>query len=287
MDTNLINRDVFGSQEIAYECLADYERTENFYNAINGLVKNESRVIELGTGTGILALFAAKAGAKKVDAFEISIPMAEIARKNVADNSLQDIITIKTKDVTTMDIDEGRYDIFIAEMISVGLIEEQLVPAFNNVLRQGLLKDTAIAIPRVQDTFVELINSDFNHFGVKMNTIQIEQTWQNSKLQQTLSRPKLISHVDFNEAIKSGNEIESTVDRVVEFEVVKTGTVNAIRLTSDSILSDKIVSGWTQCMNSPAIIPINNVQLTQGQIFKLRISYEMGGEMKSVNIEQV
>lgn len=284
--SSIVTRDVFGSQEIAYECLADYERTENFYNAINELVKDDSKVIELGTGTGILALFAAKAGAKKVDAFEISFPMAEIARKNVADNNLQEVVTIKTEDVTSMQLGENVYDVFIAEMISVGLIEEQLVPAFNNVLNQDMLKTTAKSIPCRQDTFVELVNTDFEHFGVKMNTIQIEQTWQESKLQSKISDPILVSSVNFNEAIMSKKPIDPIVDKELEFIANKDGVVNAIRLTSDSILSDNITSGWTQCMNSPAIIPINDVQLREGQTLKLRISYEMGGEMSSLSIEK-
>lgn len=281
-----VDRDVFGSQEIAYECLADYERTENFLNAINEVVSKDSTVIELGTGTGILSIFAAKSGAKIVNAYEISVPMAKIAKKNVTDNELQDIIKIITDDVTKMRLNKTVYDVFIAEMISVGLIEEQLVPAFNNVLKQGLLKETALAIPCRQDTFVELVDAEFEHFGVKMKTIQIEQTWQESKLRNKASRPVLISSVDFNNAIRNNKAIESKVKKDIEFESLIDGTVNAIRITSDSILTDNIVSGWTQCMNSPAIIPIDSVQLVKGQKVKFNIRYEMGGEMSSLIIEK-
>lgn len=283
-----VERDIFGSQEIAYECLADEDRTRNFLDAINQVVAKGDHVLELGTGTGVLSLFAAKAGANPVHAFEIVKPMAEIARQNILSNNLEDIVTVYDGDVTATQIDHNEYyDLLIAEMISVGLIEEQLVPAFNNILKQGILKKTAHAMPCANRTYVELVDTSYEHFGVLLKTIQIEQTWQKSKIKEILTRRELISHVDFNTAIKEREPIDPHVEQEVDFVATKTGTVNGLRLTSDSILSDKVVSGWTQCMNSPAIIPIDEFDVSEGERVAMRIAYTMGEEMKSLFIERL
>jgi predicted RNA methylase len=284
----IVERDIFGSQEIAYECLADLDRTDAFKKAIEEVVHKEEVVLELGTGTGILSLFAAGSGAGHVDAYEVSRPMAAIARQNIKVNKLDTIISVHEADVSTDKIKtDEKYDLLIAEMITVGLIEEQLVPAFNNVLSQNVMKPTAKAIPCANETWCELVETDFNHFGYWLKTVQIEQTWQESKLKSRLTKPHLISHVDFNAALASGVAIDPSVDEVVEFIATQNGTVNALRLTSNSILSDQIDSGWTQCMNSPAIIPIDPIEVTAGQLIKMKISYEMGGEMASFRAKRL
>ena len=280
-----IDRDIFGSQEIAYECLADTERTQAFAEAIDGVVKSGSRVLELGTGTGILALFAARAGATRVDTYEVSKPMAAIARRNIAENDYDDKIFVHEADVTVGSINtDGAYDLLIAEMVTVGLIEEQLVPAFNNILAQGILKPDAQMVPCAQDTWCELVETDFDHFGFELKTIQIEQTWQKSKLKHIISDTMNISHVDFNDAIKNNQPIDPNVDQNLVFTAKQSGTVNAIRFTSNSILSSMVDSGWTQCMNSPAIIPIPEQTVVKGQTINLHLSYQMGGEMSSLRI---
>lgn len=283
-----LDRNVFGSQEIAYECLADVDRTRNFMQAIDEVVKKDSAVIEMGTGTGILSLFAARAGGYPVHAYEIEKPMAEIARQNIRENNYDHIIEVYDADVTKVSLKKKTfYDVLIAEMISVGLIEEQLIPAFNNILHQGILKDTAVAMPSANQTFVELVNTDFDHFGINLKTIQIEQTWQESKIKHFLTNPELVSYVDFNNAIAQHKPINPLVDNVIEFTAKQSGAVNAIRLTSDSILSPKVISGWTQCMNSPAVLPLKEFKVKKGQKILMRVKYEMGGEMKSFSADIV
>lgn len=279
-----LERNIFGSVEIAYECLADIDRTANFYKAISEVINKNDRVLELGTGTGILALMAGKSGASTVDAYEIEKAMAEIARRNIKRNKLSHIINVIESDVTKVKLSpKKQYNVLIAEMITVGLIEEQLVPAFNNILRQKVLKNDAHAIPYGQNTYIELVETSFNYFGFDLETVQIEQTWQKSKLKSKLTKPMLLSEVDFNKSIQSREEINPCVDETITFEIMSDGIANGIRLASESLLSKNITSGWTQCMNSPAIIPIKPIKLSKGDKITAEISYKMGGEMRSFN----
>ena len=54
-------------------------------------------VLDVGCGTGILSMFAAKAGAKRVFAVDASPNIAEKAQKIVKANGLDDIITYDVK----------------------------------------------------------------------------------------------------------------------------------------------------------------------------------------------
>jgi len=51
-------------------------------------------VLDVGSGTGLLSLFAARAGAKKVYAVEANPKMARLTEAVVAANGMQDIISV-------------------------------------------------------------------------------------------------------------------------------------------------------------------------------------------------
>ena len=77
--------------------LQDTTRTGAYYNAICGqarAVNFQGKVVmDVGTGTGILAMFAAKAGAKKVYAVEASA-IASTAKELVKANGLGDVVEV-------------------------------------------------------------------------------------------------------------------------------------------------------------------------------------------------
>ena len=85
--------------------LQDQVRTELYRNAI---VQNPSNfrgkvIMDVGCGSGILSLFAAQAGAKRVYAVEAS-SMAANARKLIKANGFDEIITViesKVEDITS------------------------------------------------------------------------------------------------------------------------------------------------------------------------------------------
>jgi type I protein arginine methyltransferase len=82
-------------------------------------------VVDVGTGTGILALFAAQAGAKKVYAIEAS-NIAENARALVKANGYEDVITVikgKVEDVTLPE----KVDLIISEPMGFLLVHERML----------------------------------------------------------------------------------------------------------------------------------------------------------------
>lgn len=82
-----------------FACIDDMLRNEVFQNALYNLVTPETLVLDVGAGCGILALFAARAGAKHVYAIEIEPIVAQIAQEIVDRNGFSDKITIICKDI--------------------------------------------------------------------------------------------------------------------------------------------------------------------------------------------
>lgn len=89
----------------------------------------EGRVIlDVGAGTGILSLFAAQAGARKVYAVE-GTESSEFARKLVSDNGFDDRIEIIRSTLSDLTLPE-KVDIVISEPWGFFLFHERMVESF-------------------------------------------------------------------------------------------------------------------------------------------------------------
>ena len=82
----------FGIHE---EMLKDEVRTKSYMQAIemNSHLFKDKIVLDIGSGTGILSMFAARAGAQKVYAIECSA-IADQCIQIVKDNGFEDVIEV-------------------------------------------------------------------------------------------------------------------------------------------------------------------------------------------------
>jgi protein arginine N-methyltransferase 7 len=92
-----------------YAMINDRPRNEFYRECLRrAITPGESVVLEIGTGSGLLAMLAARLGAKKVVAIEASPHMAALARRNVQANNLDETITILEALSTELDADDIR-----------------------------------------------------------------------------------------------------------------------------------------------------------------------------------
>lgn len=110
--------------------LEDAERTGAYHR---GMTLNRAdfegrAVLDVGTGTGILSLFAAQAGARKVYAVE-GTDSSDFARKLVEHNGLRDRIEIVRSTLLDLELPE-KVDIIISEPWGFFLFHERMVEAF-------------------------------------------------------------------------------------------------------------------------------------------------------------
>lgn len=115
----------FGIHE---EMLKDTVRTKSYMNAIiqNGHLFKDKIVLDVGCGTGILSLFAAKAGAKHVYGIDMSA-IAESAQQIVSDNGFSNQITIIRGKVEEISLPVDKVDIIISEWMGYFLLYESML----------------------------------------------------------------------------------------------------------------------------------------------------------------
>ena len=93
------------------------------------------RVFDIGTGSGVLAIAAAKYGAASVDALDLEPAAVATARENVARNELLDRVRVAVGTVARTDEFAGRYDLVVANIIAPVII--RLAPALAAALAPG------------------------------------------------------------------------------------------------------------------------------------------------------
>nr|XP_032521216.1 protein arginine N-methyltransferase 1 [Danaus plexippus plexippus] len=115
----------FGIHE---EMLKDEVRTLTYRNAMyhNKHLFKGKTVLDIGCGTGILSMFAAKAGAAKVIAVECS-NIVDYARKIVEANRLDDVIEIVKGKVEEVELPVEKVDIIISEWMGYCLFYESML----------------------------------------------------------------------------------------------------------------------------------------------------------------
>lgn len=147
------NKGYFADLHSQERMLADQERMAFFYEAINRKIQPGDRVIDLGTGTGILAAFASRAGAEQVYAVDHS-SIINHARMLAAVNGIENV-DFEDVHSTKLYLDE-KVDVILHEQIGDFLFDEAMVPNVCD-LRDRLLKPGGMILPAQFELFCEPI----------------------------------------------------------------------------------------------------------------------------------
>lgn len=129
--------------------IQDKVRTATYAHFIltNPSLFRDAVVLDVGCGTGILSMFAARGGAKRVIAVDASA-IAEKAEKIVKANGLENIITViqgKVEEITLPD-DITHVDIIVSEWMGYALLYESMLDSVLRA-RDRFLKPDGIMAP--------------------------------------------------------------------------------------------------------------------------------------------
>lgn len=155
--------------------LNDAARTQSFIDAINATVRPDDIVLDIGTGTGVLAMAAARAGAAHVYAVEGSI-MADVARAGVAANGLSDRVTVIHGHSTEITLPQLA-TVVVGEIIGDDPFDELILPTFADA-RRRLAAPGARFIPRGLSPIVAPLHLPANMIGQTMYTPPTTALWQ-------------------------------------------------------------------------------------------------------------
>lgn len=119
----------YGDLELHRRMVGDRWRTEAFARAIRECVRPKDVVLDLGTGTGILAMLSAKAGARRVYAVDQS-EIAQSAANLVKANGLQHVVRVLRGPASGIEIKE-KVDVLVSEWLGhfafvEGMLEDVL-----------------------------------------------------------------------------------------------------------------------------------------------------------------
>ncbi|MDJ0947303.1 MAG: tetratricopeptide repeat protein [Alphaproteobacteria bacterium] len=144
-----------------FPMLNDEARNDAYRRAIERAVTPEAVVLDIGAGSGLLAMIAARAGARQVVSCEMVAPIAETAREIIARNGLADRIALIAKRSTDLRLGEDmaeRADVLIHEIFDDGLLGELVVPVVE-LARAHLAKPDAVVLPRAATVYASLVES--------------------------------------------------------------------------------------------------------------------------------
>lgn len=131
---------------------------------MENLVKPNDYWIDAGTGTGVLAILAAKLGASAVYAFDNDEWSVENAKENAEINNVSDLLTIEMQDIDNLSLPEANG---IAANLFLHLVERALPRFFESLkntkgdlLISGILiYDKDVVIQKALSCGFELVNT--------------------------------------------------------------------------------------------------------------------------------
>lgn len=132
----------YSSFYIHEEMIKDTVRTESYRKAIEGNPEafKDKIVLDIGCGTSILSIFAARAGAKHVYALEFA-DIADYAEMIVKKNGLSEKITIIKSKVEEAVLPVEKVDIIISEWMGYFLLYESMLDTVLYARDKWLVKD--------------------------------------------------------------------------------------------------------------------------------------------------
>jgi type II protein arginine methyltransferase len=137
--------------------LRDAARNAAYRTAIEAAAPGRV-VLDIGTGSGLLAMIAARAGAARVIACEANPLVAEAARRIIAANGLAEVITIHACHSSALKrsaIGEAGADLVMSEIFSANLVGEGVLNALDHA-RAELTAPGALFLPEAASLRVAL-----------------------------------------------------------------------------------------------------------------------------------
>jgi protein arginine N-methyltransferase 1 len=271
------------------QMIADAGRMEAYDQALREAVRPDSVVVDIGTGTGIFAILAARYGARKVYAIEPSDAI-EVAREIAGANGCADRIEFIQEMSTRVALPEPA-DLVISDMRGVLPLFELHLPSVVDARRRFLAPGGTL-VPRQDVIRVAVVEAPEsyrrctvpwveNPFGLDMLAARriVTNTWRKCRVKpdQLLTEPAPWATLNYL-AVESPD-----VSGEVVFSAARAGTAHGLVLWFDTTLFGGVVfsnaPGQPELIYGSAFFPFSEpVELAAGDGVTVKLQAHLSGE---------
>lgn len=254
--------------------LRDEARLDGYARALAQLVRPGDVVADIGSGSGILAYFAAKAGASRVHAVEQNTNSYAALLRHVRRNGLSGTVVPILADGTEW-TPPGPVDVVVCELMETGLLHESIAAVMRNV-HAWEPKPRAILPARVE-LFAEGVEVQEDYRGYRASF----SGWRSVAGDVPLTERARYSDLAFDqEAPPEG------VDVRVEMRVLRAGTLGGLQLTTDSHLAPGVTLGASPAYCTPLVLALEEpMKVEEGERLRVALAYEFAYTAEPLTFE--
>lgn len=266
--------------------LSDGVRNRLLFEAIKQNVSSETNFLDIGAGTGVWAILAARLGAKRVVAIEIEETLIPVIFRHAQENGVADRIEIIHGNSDDVKI-RGRFDVIVSELFGHNALGEQTIKSFVN-LRNRFLAANGVLIPQkmsmlavpariessLQNIPAELpIKCDFLK-SLKIN-YSFNASMDERRKIKFLAEPKQLFEIDFTK-VESAPPLENLT---LSWKMENLSEANAVCVFNCSTFTDRIkMDNFNSQSWGTTVYEIEPFSIESGE-FKFEISMD---EQKSI-----
>lgn len=303
----------YSNTSIHETMLKDTVRTNAYKRAILSNAKSLFRnkiVLDVGCGTGVLSLFCAKAGARKVIAVDNS-DVIEQAQETAKLNGHDDVVTFVKGKIETLLTDGSlpllageTVDVIVSEWMGYGLFFETMLPSVMAARDTVLSLGSGTMFPNVSRIYIEG-GSDANRLDYWNDVHGINMLPMRKRMADELTREAWVEIVDEKSVITNRtmlieHDLNSCTDEDLDFEApfelhLQDGISSDIEVHQLIISFDidfavpgtNVVSFSTGCQSSPThwkqtalwFDPLHNCpKLQSGEIMRGKFRMKRNGD---------
>ncbi|CAH0722966.1 unnamed protein product, partial [Brenthis ino] len=231
-----------------FRMLNDKIRNDSYRAAINEkVIPKKTNVLDLGTGTGLLAMYATERNPMGITACDSSEVMAALADCILEENRLLMSVVVINKMSTSMNYTEigGKRSLLITELFDAGLFGEHVLQSLSHAWENLLTPDAEI-LPRKAEFFImgansELLSAKYQLCSKAKSLLEIpylsihiltcDETYDCEDVHlykdiKYITAPESVVKVDFNNVHDILDKLHNSEPYVVDLKVAEKGEIN-------------------------------------------------------------
>ncbi|MBP2643043.1 MAG: hypothetical protein H6Q67_930 [Firmicutes bacterium] len=259
-----------------FQMLSDTARMAAFQAAIKQVVTAGHKVVDLGSGTGVMSFFAAKQGAR-VWAVDYNPALVAASRKFLRQNGVAQKVQVFEADATYW-LPPEPVDIVICEMLHSALLREkqiQVIASFRDT-HQAKFGTTPNFLPTATLLGVQPVWQSYNFNGYNTPVPLFQSAYAAHEDCCTSIDPIVYKAIDYD------NVQADTFFAQVAFLIQQSTPINALRFITKNLLTADLETGQTIDWHSQHIVlPLPQpLELQAGQTLEVTFNYYPGDSIE-------